>query len=142
MEIRQLRTAAEIGALVRVRDEVGSDPLMLCDYGQFIQWLQKAIPENKGSMAAFAAFNAQGHPLGYIVIVTCVAPPVYRFGSVLRFCSHDPEATPQLAAAAREWGREHGIKQVVVSTYDERAKRFYERQFRLREAGWQLHGEV
>jgi hypothetical protein len=141
MKIKELKTAQEITLLARYRDD-SEDPLMQCDYGQFIEWLTKVLPANKETMVALAAVDeATGDPLGYMVLMLVIAPPVYNYGTVLRLSAAAPDVTKQLATAGREWAAQRDVHRVAVSTYDERAKNLYSRLYGLKTAGWQLHGE-
>lgn len=138
--VKRLQTAAEVAQLVRYPDRT-PDPMMDCDYGQYLQWLSKTIPENPDTMACFSA--ARGDQIvGYIVVIHCVIPPVYRYGTVQRISTRDTHALEALAQAAREWGRAKGCKRLMVTTYEERAAELYRRKFGLRRVAWQLEGEV
>lgn len=140
IEIRRLTKASEIASLAAYRDD-SPDPLMLCDYGQFVQWMADVMPGNLNTMAVFAAYEGP-RIVGYIAVLICRFPPLYCYGTVLRLSCHEPDGLRPLGAAALDWGREKGVTRVSVSVYDERARDLYARVFGFAACGWQLSREV
>jgi hypothetical protein len=139
-EIKQLKTAKEITQLASYNDDA-KDELMLCDYGEMIQWLVNAVPQNPKTMAVFAVY-VNDRIAGYIVLIISKILPLYHYGSVLRLHCSQPDLIKLLGEAAIEWGKKQGVKRVMVSTYDNRAKLLYERIFGFKHCGYQLDREI
>lgn len=140
MEIRRLETSEEITLLAAYPDDVSDDPLLLCDYSGFVDWLAETVPQNGDLMPVWAAVDGAGKPIGYLVACVLKALPAYHYATIFRLSCRNPEATKALVEAAKDFAREREIPRSAVVTFDERAKEMYQRRFGLKHCGWQLHG--